>query len=59
MADGSPRTDTSTDDTEDKNQMVTSLAFFLSGYTVLESVPPGLLLFFILFSAAASVNTSI
>lgn len=25
MADGSPRTDTSTDDTEDKNQRVTSL----------------------------------
>lgn len=27
MADGSPRTDTSTDDTEDKNQRVTSLGF--------------------------------
>lgn len=47
MADASPRTETSTDDTEDKNTMVTSLASILSLYTALESVLSVFLLFFL------------
>lgn len=47
MADASPRTETSTDDTEDKNPMVTSLASILSLYTALESVLSVFVLFFL------------